>query len=55
MVDTQETIPTKSFHDLRWDLDADERAAGYLCGCRDCPAVFRSAKDWLSSRCPVVP
>lgn len=47
--------PPESFHRLTFAVTVDERAAGYLARCEDCPALFKSAVEWVGSRCPVVP
>lgn len=47
--------PPESLHRLTFAVTVDERAAGYLARCEDCPALFKSAVEWINDRCPRVP
>ena len=39
-------------HDLTWDgVPSRLHEAGFLCLCRECGAAFRTAGEWLQTRC----
>lgn len=47
--------PPPSMHDLTFHVTDDERDAGILAKCVDCPATFKHAVEWIDDRCPRVP